>query len=225
MAHPLACGKYLKEALNKIMAVDAITEQKNGCAVKQDEKSVLKEWVELLISAGFCALLIYLFIFQVSVVEGPSMLPNFHDNDKLIIDKLAYRFLPINRFDVIVFEAVDLNKPPRRARDYIKRVIGLPGETVKIQNGQLWVNGQKIEEDKHFQKGPYSFPENAQEMSLFGLTLKVPEKYYFVMGDNRGSSHDSRSPGLGFVSEGQVKGLVRIQWWPWERLAWFSRTE
>jgi signal peptidase I len=189
---------------------------------RSDEPSGLKEWVELLVRAGFWALLIYLFIFQVSVVDGPSMLPNFNGDqahsDKLVIDKLTYRFANVGRFDVIVFEAVDMDKSERKSRDYIKRVIGLPGETVTIRNGDLWIDGKKI--DEPFEKLNYSTgPETGRDTQTF----KVPAKHYFVMGDNRGGSHDSRASGIGFVPLGQIKGLVRMRWWPWSRRQWFSR--
>jgi signal peptidase I len=194
---------------------------------RDEEPSGLKEWIELLVRAGFWALLIYLFIFQVSVVDGPSMLPNFQHSDKLVIDKLTYRFGRICRFDVIVFETIDMDKDPRQPRDYIKRVIGLPGETVTIKNvetvvggkivrnGELWIDGKKIEEN--FAKEQYSGSGPQVE------TFKVPDRHYFVMGDNRGGSHDSRAQGIGFVPIGQIKGLVRMRWWPWARVDWFSR--
>ena len=200
---------------------------------KEEEKAngegaepALKEWVSLLVRAGFWALLIYLFIFQVSVVSGPSMQPNFVDYDKLLIDKVTYRFSPVKRFDVIVFEAVDWDKNPWHAQDYIKRVIGLPGEKVVIRDSRIRITGPEgtrlLEEDQ-FATGQYSRLDNSREMGFYGLTFVVPPKHYFVMGDNRGISRDSRAEGLGFVPEGQIKGLVRLRWWPWGRLAWFSR--
>ena len=94
----------------------------------EDDESLLKEWVGLLGRAGCWALLIYLFIFQVSVVDGPSMQATFEPGDRLVIDKLSYRFSSVQRFDVIVFEAIDRANSPRMSRDYIKRVIGLPGD-------------------------------------------------------------------------------------------------
>lgn len=197
-------------------------EEKNNGA---DAEPALKEWVGLLVRAGFWALLIYLFIFQVSVVSGLSMQPNFVDNDKLLIDKVTYHFSPIKRFDVIVFEAVDWDKPPWQANDYIKRVIGLPGEKVVIRNGEIWITGPagtgKLEEQQ-FATRKLTRQNNARELGPAGLTFVVPPGHYFVMGDNR-YSHDSRSEGLGFVPEGQIKGLVRLRWWPWPRRVWFNR--
>lgn len=186
----------------------------------ETEQSALKEWVGLLVRAGIWALLIYLFLFQVSIVEGDSMNPTFSDGDKLVIDKLTYRFVPVGRSDVIVFETVDAQKEPRRARDYIKRVIGLPGETVDIHNGGVFINGERLEE----RFGP-TFANSAWD-GREAQTFVVPPGYYFVMGDNRKFSKDSRVEGrqsLGFVCGRQIKGLVRLRFWPWRSWMWFGR--
>jgi signal peptidase I len=188
----------------------------------QDTGPILKEWTGLLIKAGIWALLIYLFIFQVSVVSMVSMQPNFYEGDRLLIDKASYLFSPVKRFDVIVFETVDWDKVPREQNDYIKRVIGLPGETVLIRDGKVWIDGQKLDESR-FRTENYNWLNNARELGSVGMKLVVPPGHYFVMGDNRGSSHDSRSEGLGFVPEGQIKGLVRLRYWPRGRWAWISR--
>jgi signal peptidase I len=182
----------------------------------------LKEWVGLLVRAGIWALLIYLFIFQVSIVEGDSMNPTFHDGDKLVIDKLTYRVVSPGRLDVIVFETVDPDKKPIRARDYIKRVIGLPGDTVAIHDGGVWINGTKLED----RFGPtYATSVRDREEAR---TFVVPPGHYFVMGDNRQFSKDSRvqeHQSLGFVDARQIKGLVRLRFWPWRSWTWFSRGE
>jgi len=188
----------------------------------QDTGPILKEWTGLLIKAGIWALLIYLFIFQVSVVSMVSMQPNFYEGDRLLIDKASYLFSPVKRFDVIVFETVDWDKVPREQNDYIKRVIGLPGETVLIRDGKVWIDGQKLDESR-FRTENYNWLNNARELGSVGMKLVVPPGHYFVMGDNRGSSHDSRSEGLGFVPEGQIKGLVRLRYWPRGRWAWVKR--
>jgi signal peptidase I len=187
---------------------------------EDQEQSALKEWVGLLVRAGIWALLIYLFIFQVSIVEGDSMNPTFSDGDKLVIDKLTYRFAPVGRFDVIVFESVDATKPPRRPRDYIKRLIGLPGETVAIHDGAVWINGRKLE-DKF---GP-TFVNGSLD-ARESPAVSVPPGHYFVMGDNRLFSKDSRvqaRQSLGYVDVRQVKGLVRLRFWPWREWKWFGR--
>jgi len=210
-----------------------VEKKSDKASAEDEEQSAFKEWVELLVRAGTWAMLIYLFLFQVSVVHGDSMNPTFNGNDaegkdKLVIDKLTYRFSDIKRNDMIVFEAIDLDKKPRRPQDYIKRVIGLPGETVEIKDGSVWVGtgGKlvKLDEPKDF--GPTytgSWLEGQGSQSWI-----VPPRHYFVMGDNRRYSKDSRVEGrqtLGFVPERQIRGLVRIRFWPFSRWSWFSRAE
>jgi signal peptidase I len=178
--------------------------------------SALREWIGFVCRVGFWALLLYLFVFQVSVVEGPSMQPNFQTNDRLVIDKLTYRLVPVRRFDVIVFQAIDMHawRAQRESKDYIKRVIGLPGENVVLKGGQTFVEGQLIDEPY----GPNPMPHfmGAEE-------FQVPPHYYFVMGDNRGDSKDSRSEEMGFVPESQIRGLVRLRFAPLNRWKWFGR--
>lgn len=217
-------------------ALELKTEEKPAEAVKppqpnepdeqDDGHSALKDWVELLVRAGIWALIIYIFLFQISIVEGESMMPTFRNGDRLVIDKLTYRFGSVHRGDVVVFEAVDVDKRPRRPKDYIKRVIGLPGETVEIYDGAVWVNGAKVEDSF----GPTftdAFRDPKQKYQFV-----VPPHQYFVMGDNRDYSKDSRSdpvPGhfgrqsLGFVHGRQIRGIVRLRFLPWRDWTWFSR--
>jgi signal peptidase I len=185
----------------------------------EEEMPWWKEWVELLVRAGFWALLIYLFVFQVSVVDGTSMYPSFENSDKLVIDKLTYRFSSVRRFDVVVFETIDLERPDqlRQTRDYIKRVVGLPGEKVAIRNGRVFINDSPVPLKETFLPGlQETYPTGVDQ-------FVVPKGHYFVLGDNRKGSHDSRAAGMGFVPVGQIKGLVRMRWWPWDRFKWFSR--
>jgi len=198
----------------------------NGRA-EEDEQSALKDWIELLVRAGFWALLIYVFIFQISVVDGASMDPTFHHNDRLVIDKLTYRFTSVRRNDVIVFETIDVNNRPRAPKDYIKRVIGLPGETVEIRGGAVYVDGKKLDENFGL-----TFPTGTHDPHM-KRTFVVPPKHFFVLGDNRDYSKDSRisevgfgsRQSLGFVPARQIRGLVRLRFWPWNSWTWFGRGE
>lgn len=193
---------------------------------EDEDTSALKEWVELLVRAGIWALVIYVFVFQISVVDGDSMIPTFHHGDRLVIDKLTYRFSNVRRFDTVVFEAVDVDKMPRRPRDYIKRVIGLPGEKVELKDGAFWIDGQKLND-------PYG-PAVSQTYVAPGesLVFEVPKDQYFVVGDNRMWSKDSRDyhaghvegrQSLGFVARRQIRGLVRLRFMPTKDWNWFSR--
>jgi signal peptidase I len=197
-----------------------------GKGGEDEEESALKEWVELLVRAAGWALVIYVFIFQISVVDGDSMVPTYHHGDRLVIDKVTYRVSDVKRFDTVVFEAVDVDKVPRRPRDYIKRVIGLPGEKVELKEGAFWIDGVKLDDPY----GPavsqtYLRPDEV-------LVFVVPKGQYFVVGDNRMWSKDSRDypaghvdgrQSLGFVARRQIRGLVRLRFMPLKDWQWFSR--
>lgn len=193
---------------------------------EDEDTSALKEWIELLVRAGIWALVIYVFVFQISVVDGESMVPTYHHGDRLVIDKLTYRFSSVRRFDTVVFEAVDVDKMPRRPRDYIKRVIGLPGEKIELKDGAFWIDGVKLND-------PYG-PAVSQSYVPPGqsLVFEVPKDQYFVVGDNRMWSKDSRDyhagqidgrQSLGFVARRQIRGLVRLRFMPLKDWNWFSR--
>ncbi len=206
-------------------------EQKKPDESDEKEVSALGEWFELIARAAFWALILYLFFFQVSVVDGPSMQPNFMTNDRLVIDKLTYRFSTIRRFDVVVFQAVDMDHNTietykswtgeehkmvnREPKDYIKRVIGLPGDKVEMKGCNVWINGKPLDEPEIFNKGTCYFSGPDQFI--------VPPRHYFVLGDNRGDSKDSRSTGLGFIPESQIRGIARLRFMPLGRWKWFGR--
>ncbi len=139
-------------------------------------------WLVDLIKTVVIALLIVvpirLFIFQPFIVRGDSMQPNFQHNDYMIVDQLSYRFREPRRGEVIVF---NLNN-----QRFVKRIIGLPGEEVKIENNQIFVSDKKLEEKY--------IPASYDEISDKIVTLK--ENEYFVLGDNRPASYDSRRFGL-----------------------------
>ncbi|MHC4506458.1 MAG: signal peptidase I [Planctomycetota bacterium] len=146
------------------------------------------------------AALLWLFVFQVSVVLGHSMDPSLGQGDRLVVDKLTHRFASIGRFDVVVFRC-----PDRRGDDYVKRVVGLPGETIEMRGGELYVDGEHIPQDFDFVPGLGAFEPK-----------KVPEGQYFVLGDNRPRSRDSHS-GLGTIDEDLIKGVVRLRVYPFSR--------
>src|ERR1043165_1812341 len=131
-AQPIAPATPLDSERRAVLQPPS-TEAAKKEELKEGEKEVsaIREWFELIGRAAFWALILYLFFFQVSVVEGPSMEPSFHTNDRLVIDKITYRFSKVHRFDVIVFQALDSDRSTEN-KDYIKRVIGLPGEKVEL---------------------------------------------------------------------------------------------
>jgi signal peptidase I len=128
-------------------------------------------------------------------IEGQSMEPNLHDGEYVLIDKISYQLHAPERGDVIVFV------PPNNERDYIKRVIGLPGDTVEIRGGQVYVNGVALDE-------PYL--KNLINNDMPAQT--VEEGRYFVMGDNRNNSSDSRS--FGAITPHSIVGRAWLVYWP-----------
>lgn len=146
----------------------------------------IKSWFSLVKSFDvvlIIGLLFRAFIMQPYIVEGSSMEINFHDKEILIVDKISYKFHQIHRGDTIIFQA-----PKNPQDDYIKRVIAFPGETVMIQNGKVKINGMLLEEP-YIQNGTQTLTSD----KIFRLTLGPDQ--YFVMGDNRGNSSDSREWG------------------------------
>lgn len=137
---------------------------------------------------------VYIFLIQPHRVKGESMVPNFADGELLLTEKVSYRFGQPKRGDVIVFQA------PGREVDFIKRVIGLPGETVQISDGNIFINSQKITEDYI----------NVRTDGEINRTLAKDE--YFVMGDNRGASLDSRA--IGPIKRDTIRGKTWLVYWP-----------
>ncbi len=148
-------------------------------------------------------LVLHLFVVQISVVRGLSMQPSLFDGDRLIVDRLTYSFGDVDRFDVVV-----LRNPRDKSVDYVKRVVGLPGETVEIHKGSVFVNGVELDERFEFIDDTTSMAE-----------VIVPGGHYFVLGDNRPVSCDSREFGL--VQHELLKGKVRMRFWPLTRMSMF----
>jgi len=169
----------------------------------------IRVWTrDLLIAIGL-ALVIIVFLYQPVKVEGTSMAPLLSDQERIFINKFVYRFEPISRGDVVVFWY-----PLDRSKSFIKRVIGLPGETVEIRQGSLFVNGQGVAE-------PY-VPPQYEDVSDFG-PVRVPADSYFVMGDHRISSNDSRV--FGPVSSRYIYGRAVFAYWPVDHFGSLSVTE
>ena len=140
--------------------------------------------------------LLQLFVFQFSVVRGTSMRPNIQDGDRLLVDRLSYAVTEVDRFDVVI-----LQSPHDDDVDYVKRIIGLPGDRIDIEAGRLFVNGKCVRE-------PFeSFVDRDDHRRYI-----VPPGSYFVMGDNRPVSSDSREGW--YVAHDRIRGRVRACIWP-----------
>ena len=138
----------------------------------------------------------YLFVFQVSVVHGQSMKPTLRRGDRLIIDKVSLLFCSPRRFDLVVFRS-----PDGADRECIKRVIGMPTEEVEVLGDKVLINGETLDQDFPYVPG-YDFHGPAT----------VPEGCYFVLGDNRAASTDSRTWGdSGWVTRSHIKGIARLR--------------
>jgi len=158
----------------------------------------LRSWTRDLAVALGLALVIIIFLYQPVKVEGTSMAPLLSDQERIFINKFVYRFEPIERGDVVVFWY-----PLDRSKSFIKRVVGLPGDSVEIRAGRLYVNGKELME-------PYVPPNYLDGASYPPLTL--PEDNFFVMGDHRDSSNDSRV--FGPVSRQFIYGKAVFAYWP-----------
>jgi len=160
------------------------------------KKSEWMEWLESIVTALLLAFLLRLFVFDVVLVEGSSMHPTLESGDRLIVTKLSYKFKQPQRGDIVVFK-----NPDNPRVNYIKRVIGVEGDTVEI--GNVYVNGKALIE-------PYIAEPT---MGDYPRTV-VPEGTIFVMGDNRNFSRDSRNSHVGFIPMQNIIGKAKIRIWP-----------
>ncbi|MFN0243791.1 MAG: signal peptidase I [Planctomycetota bacterium] len=146
------------------------------------------------------ALFAYAALFNFSVVRGSSMSPGIKDGDRILVDHWSYMFQDVHRGDIVV-----LRYPLDPSLDYIKRVIGLPGETVRIEHGRVSVDGRWIDE-------PYVDEIDPRT----AIVMRIESDSYFVLGDNRAHSSDSREFGL--VPRENLRGKVDLRVWPPERM-------
>jgi len=159
--------------------------------------NVWQELVETILPAVSIALVVYFFLARTITVQGQSMEPNLHGQQRLIVDLVSYRFRPPERGEIIVFDVPEsVSEIP-----LIKRVVGIPGDTVETKQGAAYLNGQRLDE-------PY-----LKEMTLGRMTPRlVPEGHVFVLGDNRNHANDSRY--FGMVPYDDIIGRAWISYWP-----------
>ena len=155
-------------------------------------------WLKTLASAAVYATLIVTFGFQVARVEGQSMAPTLADQDRLIVNKLAYRLSDPQRGDIVM-----LYYPLNPEKSFVKRVIAEEGDTVRVVDGRVYVNDVPIPDTQ--------VPPEYRSHDDWGPQV-IPEGYYFVMGDHRNNSSDSRH--WGFVPKKYIIGKVQLRWWP-----------
>ncbi|WP_017754304.1 signal peptidase I [Calidifontibacillus oryziterrae] len=170
------------------------------------------EWIKTIGIAIVLAVFFRTFFFSSYVVDGESMLPTLEDGNLLIVNKIGYEIGELKRFDVIVFHATSED-------DFVKRIIGLPGDKIEYKNDVLYINGQAYEEEylKQYKSGMIE-QRLTEDFTLFDLTgiETVPEGHIFVLGDNRKGSFDSRQ--FGFVPMEKIVGKVNLRYWPMDEI-------
>ncbi len=170
-----------------------------------------KKIVEIVIFVAVSALLIFgipRFVIERVIVDGPSMETTLHNKDNILVEKVSRYFGDIDRFDIIVFYPNDQAKK-RNGEYYVKRVIGLPGETVQIVDQTILINGEPLEEF-------YGSTEMTSE-GIASLPIELGEEEYFVLGDNREVSKDSRSAEVGPVPLSRIGGKLLLRIYPLKR--------
>lgn len=168
---------------------------------------VFWEFIEAAVFALAIFVVVYLFLFQPNQVKGHSMEPTFYDGEYILTDKISFKMGLPKRGDVVVFVS-----PKNADVDFIKRIIGLPGERVKIKGGKVFINDTNFDESAYLASTVYTGPESfLSENQAF----TVPEGKYFVMGDNRPGSSDSRD--FGPVEPKEFVGRVFFRYWPLDR--------
>ena len=174
---------------------------KNGSPGRHARR-VLARWVrDILISLAVSAFFI-IFLYQPVKVEGTSMMPTLEDQERVFINKFVYRLEPIHRGDVVVFRY-----PRDTSKSYIKRVIAIPGDKVRIEDGLVFVNNHQLAEEY--------VPQMYEDVRSYSETV-VPPHSYFVLGDHRNLSNDSRD--FGSVDESYIYGKAVFGYWPFTRL-------
>jgi signal peptidase I len=178
------------------------THRSDGTAVPARTLPVLSIWLrDLIISLAISAFII-IFLYQPVKVEGTSMMPSLDDQERIFVNKFVYRLEPIQRGDIVVFRY-----PRDPSKSFIKRVIGVAGDHIRIEDGQVFLNGNLLDEDyvPRAYEDERSYPE-----------VVVPSNNYFVLGDHRTMSNDSRD--FGPVNASFIYGKAVFGYWPMDKM-------
>ena len=178
-------------------------------------KGIVKElfgWIVFIVVVVVASYLIVTFVGQRTEVSGSSMETTLSSGDQLIVDKISYRFRDPQRYDIIVF-------PYKYEEDtyYIKRIIGMPGETIQVIGGYVYINGELLESDIYGAE-----PMESGQLADQPITLGDDE--YFVLGDNRNHSSDSRDPSVGVLKRSDLLGRAWVRIYPFDKIG-FIRHE
>ena len=167
---------------------------------KHKQKSELREWIESAAFAVILALLIKFFLFEFVLVEGNSMFPTLHDNDRLVVTKIQYFFDEPKFEDIIILNYSD-------SVEFVKRVIGKPGDSIEIKDSVVYLNNEPLKETYI----------NTESYADFEKVI-IPKGTYFVLGDNRNNSRDSRFEDVGFINEDEIVGKVVFRIYPFNHM-------
>lgn len=176
------------------------------------KRSGLAEWIIVVVVAISSALLVRADVLQQFAVEGTSMLNTLHASDRVLVNKLSYRLHDPRRGDVVVLKRIESNS---QERDLIKRVVGLPGETIEYRDCQLFIDGTLLNE-------PYLDPliVSPNHCGADQPAVQVESNHVFVMGDNRGGSLDSRDSSVGQIAYSNLIGRAFVVMWPFADWQW-----
>jgi len=175
-------------------------------ALQENKKSIVREYAEAIVIAFILAMIIRTFVVQAFKIPSGSMIPTLQIGDHILVSKFIYWFTKPKRGDLIVFKY-----PKDPSRDFIKRVVGLPGETLEVKHRKVYINGKLLKEDYPIfsdkRRGQYGEIPVRDNFSL----ITIPPNRYFMMGDNRDNSLDSRF--WGTLDEGMIEGRAFIVYW------------
>lgn len=188
--------QWEEEPLEFVEEVDEESEKKR-------KKKLAREAIIYVILLFACVFLIPRYVIQHTIVDGPSMEPTLYNHEHLLVEKISYHFNDLDRFDIISFYPFGKEVSTEY---YIKRVIGLPGETIQIKGEDIYINGEILEEN--YGKDPITFAGVASQ------PIHLQKDEYFVLGDNRSISKDSRSEEVGIVKKEQIGGKAILRIWP-----------
>ena len=192
------------ETAERLKAEIKETESKKKLIVKE-----LLSWVEVILVSLALAWVLGNFVVMNAYIPSASMENTLTEGDRVIGSRLSYKFHEPERGDIIMFKF-----PDDESRDFIKRIIGLPGETVTIQGGQVYIDDSKVPLDEDYLK------ETPFEVDLG--PFEVPEDCYFVMGDNRNNSHDSRYWDNHYVKKDEILAKAIVKWFPFNKMKWLA---
>jgi len=187
---------------------------KNGIVVE------FFQWIKVILTAIVIALVVRAFLFEPVIVLGSSMENTLFSNERLIVSKITYLLREPKRGEIIVLKYMAGKEslisrvfPPSNEVDYIKRVIGVPGDEIDIRDGKVYINGEELEE---------SYTKGSTYAKDVKLPLVVPDDSYFVMGDNRENSNDSRAKAVGLIPMSRIKGKAVLRIWPLSKLGFIK---